>query len=116
MGFWLTLFFKKTKKSKDKEVLNVDEDSVEFELLDLESSNEEVTEKPGNMNLTEAEDASITSMTEEWAKFHENNDTDQSMEEMETSAVSNSKSGTKKTKEDKAKDKEEKLRKKQEEK
>jgi len=116
-GLLVNPLFKKTKKSKNKEVINVDEDSVEFELLDLESSNEEDTEKPVNMNLTEAEDASITSMTEEWAKFHENNDTDQSMEEMETSAVSNSKSGTmKKTKEDKAKDKEEKLRKKQEEK
>ena len=54
--------FKKSKKSKDKEVVNVDEDSVDFELV-LESSTEEDIEKPGNMNLTEAEDASITSMT-----------------------------------------------------
>merc|ERR1711915_72427 len=74
-GLLVNPLFKKSKKSKDKEVVSVDEDSVDFELV-LESSSEEDIEKPGNMNLTEAEDASITSMTEEWAKFHENNDTD----------------------------------------
>jgi len=119
-GLLVNPLFKKSKKSKDKEGVNVDEDSVDFELV-LESSTEEDIEKPGNMNLTEAEDASITSMTEEWAKFHENNDTDQSMEEMETSSTSKSGSNKKtkedklKEKEDKIKEKEEKLRQKQEE-
>ena len=69
------LMKKKKPKCKDKEgnVDKQDEESVDdFELV-LESSVEE-------QSVNDGEDASINSMTDEWAKFHENNDTDQSME------------------------------------
>ena len=105
-------FKKSSKKQKDKDQANVeDEDSVDLVLV-LESSTEEsaLMDKSGNLNLTEGEDASITSMTEEWAKFHENNE---SMEEMEAAKKG---AAAKKTKEEKQKEKEEKARKKQEEK
>merc|ERR1712079_373292 len=104
-------FKKSSKKQKDKDQANVeDEDSVDLVLV-LESSTEEsaLMDKSGNLNLTEGEDASITSMTEEWAKFHENNE---SMEEMEAGKKG---AAAKKTKEEKQKEKEEKARKKQEE-
>merc|ERR1712079_635947 len=105
-------FKKSSKKQKDKDQANVeDEDSVDLVLV-LESSTEEsaLMDKSGNLNLTEGEEASITSMTEEWAKFHENNE---SMEEMEAAKKG---AAAKKTKEEKQKEKEEKARKKQEEK
>ena len=87
----LKMPFKKSKKAKgENEKDKDDEDSVDLELV-LDSSSEE-TEKSEKLNMTE--EASITSMTEEWAKFHENNE---SME-VETSVKEEIKKFSKKSK------------------
>ena len=82
----LKMPFKKSKKTKaEKEkVSHDDEDSVDLELV-LDSSADS-----GNL----PEEASITSMTEEWVKYHENNE---SME-VETSIQEEAKKIGKKTK------------------
>jgi len=82
----LKMPFKKSKKTKEEKekVSQDDEDSVDLELV-LDSSAESGT-------LTE--EASITSMTEEWVKYHENNE---SME-VEASVQEEAKKIGKKTK------------------
>ena len=99
----LKMPFKKTKKKEKKESEDPDDD---FDLV-LESSVDE------SAMTEESSMTSMTSMTDEWAKFHENQDTDQSMEDVEPGAKTGK---VKKTKLEKQKEKEEKLKKKQEEK
>ena len=101
----LKMPFKKTKKKEKKESEAEDPDD-DFDLV-LESSVDE------SAMTEESSMTSMTSMTDEWAKFHENQDTDQSMEDLESGAKTGK---VKKTKLEKQKEKEEKLKKKQEEK
>merc|ERR1712173_224989 len=70
----LKMPFKKTKKKEKKEGEDLDDD---FDLV-LESSVDE------SAMTEESSMTSMTSMTDEWAKFHENQDTDQSMEDIES--------------------------------
>ena len=95
--------FKKTKKKEKKEGEDTEDD---FDLV-LESSVEE------SVMTEESSMTSFSSMTDEWAKYHENRDTDQSMEDLEAGSEAVL---TKKTKVEKQKEKEEKLKRKQEEK
>ena len=99
----LKMPFKKAKKKDKKESDDPEED---FELV-LESSVDEsaITE--------ESSMTSFSSMTDEWANFHEKHDTDQAMEDLE---LGDKTAHSKKTKMEKQKDKEEKLKRKQEEK
>ena len=127
----------KAKKEKDAENKSVEEGPEKFKgLLKMpfkkskkgvkESKAEinddiEIVEEPSEVDKssieTPTEETSMTSMTEEWAKFHENRDTaDESMEEVETSQTESdtdqtpNKSSKKKTKAEKEKEKEEKLK------
>jgi len=112
----LKMPFKKNKKSDTKDKKECDND------IELEMSSSEPSEVDKSTVETPTEETSMTSMTDEWAKFHENRETtDESMEEVETSQTDSEtgqtpKSSKKKTKAEKEKEKEEKLKQKLEEK
>jgi len=104
----LKMPFKKSKKGVKESKAEINDDI-------------EIVEEPSEVDKssieTPTEETSMTSMTEEWAKFHENRDTaDESMEEVETSQTESdtdqtpNKSSKKKTKAEKEKEKEEKLK------
>jgi len=109
----LKMPFKKSKKKGAKEVKAGNDDDVDLDVSLDTSVDTSAVETP-------AEESSMTSMTDEWAKFHENGEVaDNSMEEVETSQteeVKTPKSSKKKSKEEKEKEKEEKLKQKSEEK
>merc|ERR1712233_243273 len=93
----LKMPFKKSKKRVEKEAkIDSDED------LDLEVSSSEIVDT--SAVETPAEESSMTSMTDEWAKFHENSECgENSISEVETSRTEEEKTpkGKKKSKEEK---------------
>eukprot|EP00090_Calanus_glacialis_P039402 TRINITY_DN6859_c0_g1_i1.p1 TRINITY_DN6859_c0_g1~~TRINITY_DN6859_c0_g1_i1.p1 ORF type:complete len:1442 (+),score=690.48 TRINITY_DN6859_c0_g1_i1:85-4410(+) len=103
----LKMPFKTNKKNVEKESKVDSDDDIELDVSSAEVVDKSSIETPN-------EETSMTSMTEEWAKFHENSEVgDQSMEEVETSQTEGTpKSSKKKTKAEK----EEKLKLKLEEK
>jgi len=109
----LKMPFKKSKKKCDKEVKIDNDDDIDLDVSLPESVDTSAVETP-------AEESSMTSMTDEWAKFHENGETGEIIkDEAETSQTEESsspKSSKKKSKEEKEKEKQEKLKLKAEEK
>jgi len=109
----LKMPFKKSKKKGDKEVKIDNDDDIDLDVSLPESVDTSAVETP-------AEESSMTSMTDEWAKFHENGESgENSTDEVESSRTEESstpRSSKKKTKEEKEKEKQEKMRLKAEEK
>jgi len=109
----LKMPFKKSKKKGDKEVKIDNDDDIDLDVSLTESVDTSAVETP-------AEESSMTSMTDEWAKFHENGESgENSTDEVESSRTEESstpRSSKKKTKEEKEKEKQEKMRLKAEEK
>eukprot|EP00092_Neocalanus_flemingeri_P038334 GFUD01041734.1.p1 GENE.GFUD01041734.1~~GFUD01041734.1.p1 ORF type:complete len:1462 (+),score=564.73 GFUD01041734.1:87-4472(+) len=113
----LKMPFKKSKKGDSKKSKVQSDNGIVVELSTAEPSDADKSAME-----TPTEETSMTSMTDEWAKFHENRETaDESMEEVETSQTGSEsgqtpKSSKKKTIAEKEKEKEERLKIKLEEK